>query len=75
MALCELCGKMFVDVRYLKFHCFRRHNLNSCIYSGSPKDKDNTNLKFKIVQLETQLKEMKSNSQNNLQVKFNFKIL
>jgi len=71
MALCELCGKMFIDINYLKYHCVRRHNLNSCTYTTSPEDKDVDSLKSEIVQLQTQLEEIKSNFQNKLQVGIN----
>lgn len=71
MALCELCGKMFIDVNYLKYHCLRRHDFNSCIYTGSPEGKDVDSLKSEIVRLQTQLEEMNSNFQNKLQVKIN----
>lgn len=72
MALCELCGKMFIDITYLKYHCLRRHNLKSCTYTTSLEDKDVNSLKLEIAQLQTQLKEMKSNFQNKLQVNMNF---
>lgn len=71
MALCELCGKMFIDMNYLKYHCFRRHKLNSCSYTSTPEDQLVESLKSEIVQLQTQLEEIKSNVQNKSQVKFN----
>lgn len=75
MALCELCGKMFMDVSYLKYHCFRRHKLNSCTYINSHEDDHVESLKSVIAQLQTQLEEMKSTYQNKLPVKFNLKTI
>lgn len=68
MALCDLCGKMFIDVNYLKYHCFRRHKLDSCNYISSAKDELNENLKSEIVQLKTQLNVYKSTFHNRLNV-------
>ncbi|XP_025423494.1 uncharacterized protein LOC112692893 isoform X2 [Sipha flava] len=66
MALCELCGKMFIDVNYLKYHCFRRHKDNSCNFISSPKDEYNESLKSEIVQLQTQLNAYKSTFHSRL---------
>ncbi|XP_026823514.1 uncharacterized protein LOC113561355 isoform X2 [Rhopalosiphum maidis] len=66
MALCELCGKMFMDISYLKYHCFRRHKLNSCTFTSSPENEDVDNLKLEILQLQTQLKEITSTFENKL---------
>lgn len=71
MALCELCGKMFVDMNYLKYHCFRRHKINSCSYTSTSEDQLVESLKSEIVQLQTQLEEIKSNFQNKFQVELN----
>lgn len=68
MALCELCGKMFMDVSYLKYHCFRRHKPNSCIYSNSNENENVDSLKSEILQLQIQLKEMTSTFENKLKV-------
>lgn len=59
-----------MDVGYLKYHCFRRHKLNSCTYTNSPEDNHVESLKSEIVQLQNQLEEMKSTYQNKLPVKF-----
>lgn len=67
MTLCELCGKLFIDVSYLKYHCFRRHQLNFCTYMSPSENNNVESLKLEILQLQTQLKEMKS----NFQVKMN----
>lgn len=69
MALCDLCGKMFIDVNYLKYHCFRRHKANSCNFISSPKDEHNESLKSEIVQLQTQLNAYKSTFYSRLHVK------
>jgi len=74
MALCELCGKMFMDVSYLKYHCFRRHNLNSCTFTSSPKNDHVDSLKSEIFQLQTQLKEITSTFENKLKVKYILKL-
>ncbi|XP_003241437.1 uncharacterized protein LOC100575782 [Acyrthosiphon pisum] len=66
MALCELCGKMFMDVSYLKYHCFRRHKLNSCTFTSSPENDNVDSLKSEIFQLQTQLKEITSTFENKL---------
>ncbi|KAL5233690.1 hypothetical protein ACI65C_001100 [Semiaphis heraclei] len=65
-ALCELCGKMFIDVSYLKYHCFRRHKLNSCTFTSSPENEHVDSLKSEIFQLQTQLKEMTSSFEDIL---------
>jgi len=75
MALCELCGKMFMDVTYLKYHCFRRHKFNSCTFTSSPENEHVDSLKSEIFQLQTQLKEITSSFEHKLKVKYIFKIL
>lgn len=74
MALCELCGKMFMDVSYLKYHCFRRHKLNSCTFTSSPENENVDSLKSEIFQLQTQLKEITSTFENKLKVKYFLKL-
>ncbi|XP_025200308.1 uncharacterized protein LOC112598149 isoform X2 [Melanaphis sacchari] len=64
MALCELCGKMFMDVSYLKYHCFRRHKLDSCTFTNSPENECVDSLKSEILQLQTQLNEITSTFEN-----------
>lgn len=71
MVLCELCGKMFIDVNYLNNHCFRQCKINSCTYVNSPENEYVKSLKSEIAQLKTQLIENKSTIQNKLQVKIN----
>lgn len=58
---------MSIDIASLKNYCFRRHRFGSCNYS-SYKDEDIESLKAEIIQLQTQLKAIKSN-QNTFQVK------
>lgn len=70
MAQCKFCGKIFMDVNYLKYHCFRRHKLNLCNYTSE--DEHVKTLRTEMVQFQTQLEEMKSTFQNKLQVKSNF---
>lgn len=70
MAQCKLCGKIFMDINYLKYHCFRRHKLNSCTYTSE--DEHVRCLKTEMVQLQTQLEDIKSTFQNKLHVKRNF---
>lgn len=67
MTLCELCGKLFMDASYLNYHCFRCHKLNSCTYVSSSENDHVESLKLEILQLQTQLKEIKL----NFQVKIN----
>jgi len=71
--LCELCGKMYMDINFLKYHCFRRHAFNSCTYMNSPEDNRIESLKLEVLQLQNQLKKTKSNYQNDSQVNLNFK--
>ncbi|XP_027845142.2 uncharacterized protein LOC114125612 [Aphis gossypii] len=66
MALCELCGKMFMDNSYLKYHCFRRHKLNSCTFTNSLDNEYVDSLKSEILQLQTQLKETTLTLENKL---------
>lgn len=70
MALCELCGKMFMDNSYLKYHCFRRHKLNSCTFTNSLDNEYVDSLKSEILQLQTQLKETTLTLENKLKVKY-----
>lgn len=70
MVLCELCGKMYMDVNFLKYHCFRRHTLNSCTYNNGKltEDKRVESLKLEVLRLQNQLKKVTSIHQNTLQV-------
>lgn len=74
MALCELCGKMFMDVSYLKYHCFRQHKLNSCTFTSSPENENVDSLKSEILRLQTQLKEITLTFENKLKVQFILKL-
>ena len=74
MALCELCGKMFIDVSYLKYHCFRRHKLNTCAFTFSLENEHVESLKSEIFKLQTQLKEITSTFENKLKVKYIIKL-
>lgn len=67
MIVCELCEKTFTNLKSLKYHCLRWHSLNTD--SDSSQDKLVESLKLKIIQLQTQLKEMNTNLLNKFQVK------
>lgn len=71
--LCEFCGKMFVDMNYLKYHCFRQHGFNSCTTLHLSENAYVQTLKSEIVLLQTKLKEINISVQNKAQVKFNKK--
>lgn len=71
MTLCELCGKLFMDVSYLNYHCFRCHKLNSCTYMSSLENNHVESLKLEILQLQTQLKEIKLNYQVKINLQKN----
>lgn len=58
---------MFIDIPSLKNYCFRQHEFGSCIYFPS-NNEDVESLKAEIVQLQTQLKVIKS-TLNKFQVK------
>lgn len=71
MALCEFCGKMFADLNYLKYHCFRRHGINSCTSLNLSENEYIKNLKLEIVQLQTNLEKMSLTVKTKSQVKLN----
>ncbi|CAH1736601.1 unnamed protein product [Aphis gossypii] len=58
MVLCEFCGEIFLDISYLKYHCFLRHKLHSCTFTKSPDNEYVDSLKSEILQLQTQLKDI-----------------
>ncbi|VVC28202.1 Hypothetical protein CINCED_3A005812 [Cinara cedri] len=67
-ALCEYCGKMFLDKNYLKYHCFRRHGLNSCTNLNSFENEHYVeSLKTEITQLQNNLEDMRKTIQNKSQ--------
>lgn len=70
MVLCEFCGEIFLDISYLKYHCFLRHKLHSCTFTKSPDNEYVDSLKSEILQLQTQLKDITLTLESKLKVKY-----
>lgn len=68
MELCELCGKMFINVNFLNNCCFQRHKIKSCTFENSPENEYNKSLKSENTHLKPQLIERNSTIYNEVQV-------